>query len=1749
MPPGVAARVASAAAAAGVSLTGLTASQIAQTAAKLTASLLRYEASAFVDATAATLATLALQFPDKPRADLKAVLSFEQKFEIEFRRKMKERLDRDLPKALSIVDPADREAAVRQIMEREKRYSLMREEAMLQRALGKMEAQLLEVLSPEGAFWKLSPHVKQHTLDCLAMGNRFWPWSVLKRIQPPLHAGCPCYLLGMDEAIEAGVMAPGLVPDPADAEARYAQLKQSVTDLEDRDDLAEAIEEVFCEIAARDLPLEEARRRIPLRWHKGFDKGGEFRPTRGGGAHLIKSLLGDGSTPVRGRERGHGRWTWVRGVYTRIPEQRRWEARRGGHVYHSPPGSTVLYRDGDAISGPGRRSPARERRNPGTSLVRNERIETLAEQIRAEARSVVAERGGVQRGDGATALLGLIDRGFKLERSKGDGNRMVLTYRAPEGEQLDVTFDGEEVLDVAWGGKPISERKSVGNRAPKNWDEYASDTLAWADELGRRFNAEVQLPTIRANPDMGDHSGTHMWDGRTEVGLEAQTDIERAGKARQEMRDLEPDELRGIYSSYWVTSHEIAHAVNPIAFNDFNGASANMEEALTEEWSHQAAIERLTEQGQLDVVDWAANHPNALAVRGTYPQARDTLGRLIERAGIVEPDKKRKLIEELKFKVDPSQRLDVMATLIHRQYPSASLDEIRGEVEADMKKPQSFGEKPELLRTDLSPGMAAVGRGQYGKLATGTLSADGTVLAGLPDGSRRAIEKLPLMETFPELASMTDGTAIVNYGANQKATSGLTHRDGSAKRFRYIDNEDRARLILRALAGKGSPGVHYEVPSEDVAGLNGQAKVAAALDSYRRDTASQRIAGFSFTPPKTDHGSTAGDDAPNTEVSLTPKSYAEYQASRAAQKERLGGKMNPGTEPEKPQVAELLLPDPPQNPGAWLSWFPKRHKDGKFKKDQGQIFSDKPKAPPKDEFIGGKKGVKDDGPIPNYDGVKLKLGKGAGGSNGARWAFDEDGGRWLLKSYKGDPDRIATEILANRAYAAMGAKVADAGTIHTKDGKIALTYKALDGAPKEYIFKRGKPSREVGKHYMADALLANWDFAGMTDDNIMWDDSGKPFRVDQGGTFEYKAMGGAKPYGPVPTEVWTMIQKGQAKRASAVTEPEMRAQGLDIEKRMTGPVIDALVDAAPFKDEAMKERIRENMKARVAWMGAFGRGEIDLPKPLTGSEAQAAFIDGQDDFKVYPKEIEALNAYVGGGGFALNNVLKGKGERTPEQKQMIKAMDEVLKASRTSEDMHLYIGVDLPVADLPAEMMGRTLGDAGYAHATTDLDAAGQSQGVIKLLLPSGSKALYLPDLLATDDSVEPQVIMPRGSRLKLTGVNKDGQLEATVLPPEQKGWGPPPKKPYTGGKYGVSKPTKAWEPHGEKQSSIWDDVNDGMGKMNPGTGEVPDHYTDEGGNVIMGDPRDAKGGISLPHFNTPDPAARQENIDAAKALRDLALNGDADGLKAFKVNPKAKKLAAFRYAMISHVLGPKDGEITPITEPLVKTETPAEALKAVHDPEIEAKIVPAQEALAKDFGLTFLDPKGPGRIRSKGWLNILTTIRPEIESMEKRWPGITKGVKLSRAMPHGGALGVFDTGAVGDIKLVPTSKIANAATNKHGVIFSIGGGELGTVFRHEFAHHRDWQTKAKYRDAIKQTIFRDEKGNPITPKEWGKRNISTYSGTMTSEFIAEAWALYTSSGYDGSMGERMDAIMEAMGTGGEPPAPELDEPVGGHIV
>jgi 8-oxo-dGTP pyrophosphatase MutT (NUDIX family) len=1469
------------------------------------------------------------EHPERQPGELAKLLAQEEKFEREFQRKMRERLLRDLPAILDMEDPREREEALSKLLEREKGYTVAREEAMFMRALGKADMLRLKETSPAGAYWKLSPFVREHTLDCLAMGERFWPWEVLEGFQPPVHHGCACYLLGLDEAVADGHMDADQVPDPGDALRRFRQAMRDVEEME------EALEESVIREHIEARVIEEARNVEPLRWAKGFAHGGEFRPTRGGspGARLRK-LFPHPKPPREMRERGAHRWAWVNGVYTRVPHADHWEKKVAGRTYSSPAGSSAVYKDGKLFDGLGVQSSERRMRAPSAPAPVPEKVAKHGERVRRElrGRAVEAIRGAsrarppVEVGDGPSKLLALRQAGYRLEAASPGTGGVHLTFRDRESaDGIEVGFDGQAVSYVGWAPAPapMPEGHKL-SKAPQSWDEHRADAFAWVREIAEEHGVEARMPELSVDAEhLTDHAGSHRHTGETMVGPEVRTDIDRAGQARAADRPLSNDEKRGVWSSYWVTAHEaVGHSVNPIdPFLYVEPHHRNLEEALAEELAHVEAVKRLQDQGQLDVLAWRKANPDAPSVRGVYRAQRAALSRLLDRADITDPFDRRVFLEDLKWRTEPADRFAVLAGALKGHVEGGDL-ELMTEVEDAMLDRDGDGQALDPMYA--SPGKEQVGTLGYARFAGADLSRDGKVLT-LADGGHRRVEKLPLISD--DLKGLTDGTALTAYRRGQKPTPGLENSDGTPKNFRYVDSEERAKLILKAFAGMGSPGTVRDLyePGDTSAEL--EAKLAAAGSGWttikgvpvkRRFDGSYGIG----------H---AGFDGRHLSGLAGEKAAVATALKRAQSVSKWAAMASPGTDPPDPADKKAMADWAVEQATAWFKKLTHSGKGDLLPGEQellDKAFAEtetpkKQKQKPPDPLVGKTVGGDPSAPAPKgdmpaYDQTALKLGNGAGGSNGARWAFDENGRRWLIKQYRGNRDRVATELLSNALYRKLGAKAAVAGTLSMPPGKpdfrqvsdadigepplpkkekgkrlsmgvvvvepdgrvwvvepkghfggyehtfpkggiehgltgqqtalkelweetglhaeitghlddyegdtgttrmyvavrtggeplpddptphvkgsgaemaavklvtpaqagemlnrdrdkailkdalaaglpkgqtfpdrfpepkgtVALTYPTLDGEVRNGF----KPSEKLGEHYMADALLGNWDFVGMTGDNVLWDENGDPIRIDQGGTLEFRAQGNVKPFGPVPTEVWTMLAKGQGKRGVVISEEQMKAQAADIQKMLTAGKIDRLVDKAPFADEEMRERVRENLKARVAWMGAFARGEVDLPRPLEGDAAHDSLFEKQKDLKLYPEQEEALFAFAAPEtAVAVNAAIKGKGEKTERTRRVRDELDSLLRHAETSEDVIGYVPLNLPEGDVGKGMEGKTFEERGFMGLSlTQPD----TPAVLRVTLPEGSAAVYSA-MFEDIDEGRPDVIVARDTKVRVTG-------------------------------------------------------------------------------------------------------------------------------------------------------------------------------------------------------------------------------------------------------------------------------------------------------------------------------------------------------------------------------------------------------------
>jgi hypothetical protein len=249
----------------------------------------------------------------------------------------------------------------------------------------------------------------------------------------------------------------------------------------------------------------------------------------------------------------------------------------------------------------------------------------------------------------------------------------------------------------------------------------------------------------------------------------------------------------------------------------------------------------------------------------------------------------------------------------------------------------------------------------------------------------------------------------------------------------------------------------------------------------------------------------------------------------------------------------------------------------------------------------------------------------------------------------------------------------------------------------------------------------------------------------------------------VPSEVWTMAgPRGQAFGSMELTDAGRRAGARRIARVLDEATIDSLVDAAPFKDEAMRERVRDSLRSRVAWMGRYAAGEETVPGPLEGVAASAAWAKAQEHLALYPEQDIALQGFVNGWEVPVNEHLrsgKGKKDAAPEVGFIVRELDSLLSHATAPADMRVYFA--LPDAAAASTLAGKEVRERGYLGATLDegaaLETAGPKGAVVSLLVPAGVGGVLTHATPAENLPPEPQVLLERGLRLWDGGVRHEG--------------------------------------------------------------------------------------------------------------------------------------------------------------------------------------------------------------------------------------------------------------------------------------------------------------------------------------------------------------------------------------------------------
>lgn len=153
------------------------------------------------------------------------------------------------------------------------------------------------------------------------------------------------------------------------------------------------------------------------------------------------------------------------------------------------------------------------------------------------------------------------------------------------------------------------------------------------------------------------------------------------------------------------------------------------------------------------------------------------------------------------------------------------------------------------------------------------------------------------------------------------------------------------------------------------------------------------------------------------------------------------------------------------------------------------------------------------------------------GSNPGGIHTDAKGQKHYVKHYR-NHEQAKSEVLAGKIYKHMGLHTTEPEH-KTINGKHAVVTKWNDHLermhPHEFEHLSKEQAHDIGKKYHAAILTKNWDAVGLEHDNIhRHAKTGKLHTVDTGGTFNFRAQGGHKDYGPDIGEHHSLRHNDQA---------------------------------------------------------------------------------------------------------------------------------------------------------------------------------------------------------------------------------------------------------------------------------------------------------------------------------------------------------------------------------------------------------------------------------------------------------------------------------------------------------------------------------------------------------------------------------------------------------------------------------------------
>lgn len=226
------------------------------------------------------------------------------------------------------------------------------------------------------------------------------------------------------------------------------------------------------------------------------------------------------------------------------------------------------------------------------------------------------------------------------------------------------------------------------------------------------------------------------------------------------------------------------------------------------------------------------------------------------------------------------------------------------------------------------------------------------------------------------------------------------------------------------------------------------------------------------------------------------------------------------------------------------------------------------------------------------DPDKLKVVRKLGGSTGAELVEDADGNRFVRKRGN-SPEHLREEYHADEAYRAMGARVPEA-RLYERPGKppiklaVFVDGRTLGQVERDdpFLYKLG--TEDLRRHFAADALLGNWDVIGAGKDNVLVDEQGQAWRIDNGGSLRYRAQGTLKTadqWDEYPVELWTLRRPVPGYPDNPQTAGVFGTLGIgDLAAQVR-----SIESSAAALEAALPQAVRATVKARLEQLGRVAK--------------------------------------------------------------------------------------------------------------------------------------------------------------------------------------------------------------------------------------------------------------------------------------------------------------------------------------------------------------------------------------------------------------------------------------------------------------------------------------------------------------------------------------------------------------------------------